>query len=67
MNITTTPDVIERDVEQAKSGEAAYIAGMLAEALRHHRADMHATSNRPCSTCQQSAKALARYDEWLDQ
>jgi hypothetical protein len=34
----------------------------LAAALRKHRADMHNTSNRPCPTCRQSAKALAAWD-----
>lgn len=38
------------------------IVDALAAALRAHRADMHNTSSRPCSTCSKSAKALALYD-----
>ena len=50
--------------ETAHEGEAAYLAGLLAEALRAHRADMHNTSSRPCATCAQSARALSAYDRW---
>lgn len=34
----------------------------LVDALRTHRADMHQTSNRPCSTCAKSAAALDAYE-----
>lgn len=34
----------------------------LVDALRKHRADMHTTSDRPCSTCSQSAAALDLYE-----
>ena len=52
------------DRADANEGEAAFLAGLLAEALRAHRADMHNKSGRPCSTCSQSARALRQYDEW---
>ena len=48
---------LEQRVEEVEK-----VADELAAALKHHRADMHNTSSRPCPTCRQSAVALANYE-----
>jgi hypothetical protein len=43
---------------------AEQLVELLADALITHREDMHNSSNRPCSTCTKSKRALDAYGDW---
>lgn len=50
------------DIEAARGGQLSHLVGVLYEALKAHRVDMHQSSSRPCPTCAASLRAVRAYE-----